>query len=440
MRLLSLYIPLLTGVGLLLPSVHATPVSPLTVATYNSKFLSACMPKARQKHFHEVIRHLKGVDVVALQEVRDRSAAEYYFKPDSWTVIIDDDSTDDMNLAYAVRKGLTYTLDSGNLINADSQRDFAFSSDNQNFIDSRRLLKINISTEFGYVTVLNHHAKSRYNGRAVTDQQRLDAAMDIIDYIDHSPNKRVILLGDFNDTPDDASANTLELGRLSARELENSNDSYLINLTEPLAAEDKVSYGLKSNAITDSYFQKVDPVVAGSRQTNLENFDSDVANSHGLYDQIFISTELAELYGNKSFTRIFEHTSAILGNQDTRASDHVPVLTSLGLTGHAKPEITITAILPNPIGTDFQNETITLRNNGPAFQGGLILRDASNSTSVLEVNLPSLSELTITIPFGVTLNNSGDNIFLFDEYEQGLDSVTYSSCKEGIEITFKDEI
>ncbi|ENM5747451.1 endonuclease/exonuclease/phosphatase family protein [Vibrio mimicus] len=440
MRLLSLYIPLMTVVGSLLPDVQATPVPSLTVATYNSKFLSACMAKERQKHFHEVVRNLHGVDVVALQEVRDRFAAEHYFKPDSWTVIIDDDSTDDMNLAYAVRKGLPYTLDSENLINADSQTDFAFPDGHGNFIDSRRLLKLNISTEFGDVMVLNHHAKSRYNGRTVTDQQRINAALDIVDYLDHLPNKKVILLGDFNDTPDDASTNTLELGRLSARELENSKGAYLINLTEPLAAEDNVSYGLKNDAKTGAYFQKVNSVVVGSRQANLDNFESDVANTHGLYDQIFISTELAELYGNKSFTRIFEHTSAIVGNQDTRASDHVPVLSTLGTTGRTKPDIIITSLLPNPIGSDTQNETITLRNQGPDYLGGLLLRDASQSTSVLEVSLPSRSELTITIPSGVTLNNSGDTISLFDEYEQPLDSVSYSSCKEGIEITFKEEL
>lgn len=439
MRLLRSYFSLMTVLGSVLLSAHSAAVQPLTVATYNSKFLSACMPKERQQHFHEVVSNLSGVDIVALQEVRDRFAAEYYFRPDSWTVVIDDESTDDMNLAYAIRKGLLYKLESGQSTNADSQSDFVFSRENSNFIDDRRVLKIDISTDFGYVTVLNHHAKSRYNGRAITEQQRLNSALDIIDYLDHSLNNRVILLGDFNDTPDDASANTLELGRLSDRELENAKDSYLINLTEPLAAQDRVSYGLKSNAVTGAYFQKVNPIVVGSRQANLDNFYSDSVNSHGLYDQIFISPELAELYGNKSFTRVFEHTSAIAGNQDTRASDHIPVLTTLGLSNHAKPELAIKALLPNPIGSDSQNETITLRNNGFGYRGGLILRDASNHSSLLEVDLPSLSEITVTLRSGVTLNNSGDTISLFDEHEQHLDSVTYSSCKEGVEITFKDE-
>lgn len=62
------------------------------------------------KNFQQVVDHLEGVDIVALQEVRDRFAAEYYFDPEKWVIILDDDSTDDMNLAFAVRKGVDYTL------------------------------------------------------------------------------------------------------------------------------------------------------------------------------------------------------------------------------------------------------------------------------------------------------------------------------------------
>ncbi|MEF1289145.1 hypothetical protein [Vibrio sp. M260118] len=82
MRLLYLYIPLVDS---LLHDAHATSVTSLTVASYNSKFLSACTTKVRQKHFHEVVRNLYGVDVVALQKVRDRFAVEHDFRPDSWT-------------------------------------------------------------------------------------------------------------------------------------------------------------------------------------------------------------------------------------------------------------------------------------------------------------------------------------------------------------------
>ncbi|MEZ9005655.1 hypothetical protein AB6E26_23550, partial [Vibrio splendidus] len=47
--------------------------------------------------------------------------------------------------------------------------------------------------------MLNHHAKSRYNGRMITDEQRTNAALDLIDYIYQAPTEYVALLGDFND-------------------------------------------------------------------------------------------------------------------------------------------------------------------------------------------------------------------------------------------------
>ncbi|MGR5144428.1 hypothetical protein ACQKPX_22490 [Photobacterium sp. DNB23_23_1] len=76
----------------------------LRVATYNSKFLSACMNKGRVINYQYVADKLGDVDVIALQEVRDRYSVERYFTPDKWSVIMDDDSTDDMNLSYMVRK------------------------------------------------------------------------------------------------------------------------------------------------------------------------------------------------------------------------------------------------------------------------------------------------------------------------------------------------
>ena len=49
----------------------------LRLATYNSKFLPACMNKVRVINYQSVINNLNA-DVVALQEVRDRYAVERY--------------------------------------------------------------------------------------------------------------------------------------------------------------------------------------------------------------------------------------------------------------------------------------------------------------------------------------------------------------------------
>ncbi|KGK20980.1 endonuclease/exonuclease/phosphatase family protein [Vibrio navarrensis] len=196
-------------------------VETLSFATYNSKFLSACMNKVRIINYQAVIEKLDDVDVVALQEVRDRYALERFFPKDKWTVNIDDNSTDDMNLAFAIKKGISYRLESGNVENADAVLDFAFDHLNKNFVDQRRLLKVVITHQNKDILVLNHHAKSRYNGRSVTDEQRIQAALDIVSYISTVGFEHVALLGDFNDTPDDASLNSLEIGMKASMAVEN---------------------------------------------------------------------------------------------------------------------------------------------------------------------------------------------------------------------------
>ncbi|ELA7337578.1 MULTISPECIES: endonuclease/exonuclease/phosphatase family protein [Vibrio] len=407
-----------------------------SVATYNVKFLSACMQKERQKNFQQVVDHLEGVDIVALQEVRDRFAAEYYFDPEKWVIILDDDSTDDMNLAFAVRKGVDYTLASGAVKNADSILDFVFDKHNPNFIDERRVLKLIVSTDAGGVLVLNHHAKSRYSGRLDTETTRVNASLDILDFIDSSSYDQVVLLGDFNDTPDDASLNTLEAGAFSPQTLENVPGSYFVNLSEPLVAQNKVSYGLKSNAKTDALIELVDPVVPDSRQTNLDNYAASAEVTHGMYDQILATPAFISAYNNQKYAYTFEEIAAVVGNEDTRASDHIPVIATFGINAHPQPKLTITSLLANPIGTDYQNETITLLNSGAPFNGQLLLRDASDKNTLISASLASGEQATFTINSGVTLNNSGDTITLLDRYERQIHTVTYTSSKEGIENTF----
>ncbi|NAW68182.1 hypothetical protein CAG54_04780 [Vibrio sp. V27_P1S3P104] len=369
-------------------------IKPFSVATYNAKFLSSCMTKGREANFLIVAAKLANVDVVALQEVRDRLAVEHYFKPSDWTVIIDDDSTDDMNLAFAVRRGVRFRLNSGTTTNADEVLDFVFTNKNDNFVDARRVLKLYIETDIGEVLLLNHHAKSRYSGRASSEVQRVGAALDIVEFVNAQSNPNIVLLGDFNDTPDDASSNTLEMGYEAIRQIENVPDPFLINLTETLAARDIVSYGLKSNALTGDYFKKVDSVVVGSRQTNLDNYITDTINSHGLYDQIYISPAIDSAFSSKWLIRTFEHPSAIDGNNDTRASDHLPVIATLGLTEIPKPHIKITALLPNPVGTDSKNETITLKSIGSAYEGGLLLKDASGKATPIDVQISKDTSLS----------------------------------------------
>lgn len=357
----------------------ATTSENLRIATYNSKFLSACMNKIRVLNYEKVVEALRA-DVVALQEVRDRLAVERFFSPDEWIVILDDDSTDDMNLAFAIRKGGPYRLHSGNSTNADEVKDFAIGRNNNNFVDERRALKLYITYQGHEVLLLNHHAKSRYNGRALTDEQRTLAALDLIAVISNASTPYVALLGDFNDTPDDASLNTMESGQLSIAEAENSVGGFLVILTEPLLYEQHVSYGLKSTDTTATIIKMLDTAIEHSRQTNFDNFESDTPVSKALYDQILITPSLARLISSGGKVRVFDDRSGVIGNNDTRASDHVPVFLDFNHPYVDTPTLKNSSLLPNPIGSDIGNETITIFNAGESFEGQVIIQDLSQKT------------------------------------------------------------
>ena len=420
---------------LLIVTPYAISSENLRLATYNSKFLSACMNKVRVINYQSVINNLNA-DVVALQEVRDRYAVERYFPATDWNIIIDDDSRDDMNLTFAIRKGFQYRVDSGNLKNVDKNIDFAFPKSNPNFIDERRVLKLFISYKGKEILLLNHHAKSRYNGRMITDEQRTNAALDLLYYIYQAPTEYVALFGDFNDTPDDRSLNTLERGIDSPMLIENVNGSFLINITEPLTLKEHVSFGLKSLDKTDSIVRLVNPSIPGSRKENIDNFLNDIPARKALYDQILVSPALITLFSQPTAAKIFDDVVGIDGNDDTRASDHLPVYVDFHCPDCDAPKLRITALLPNPLGSDSGNELIKIQNFGNSFQGKIIIQDASLKNEVIEIDLAKQQTIIHKIQSGVTLNNNGDTIRILNKYEELLDEVTYSSSKEQMEIFF----
>ncbi|CAH8242111.1 MULTISPECIES: endonuclease/exonuclease/phosphatase family protein [Vibrio] len=407
----------------------------LRLATYNSKFLSACMNKVRVINYQETV-HKLNADIIALQEVRDRYAVERFFPSDQWNIIIDDESTDDLNLAFVIRKGLDFRLASGNILNADENIDFAFPKSNSHFIDERRVLTLYVTYKNKEILFLNHHAKSRYNGRSITDEQRTQAALDLIDYITTSSTPYIALLGDFNDTPDDRSLNTLEIGLLSTLHLENNKGSFLVNLTEPLIEQDAVSYGLKSNDVTDSIVKRINPSITGSRQKNLEDFDTDLAMDKALYDQILLSASLYDFLGGQLQAKAFDWPIGIQGNDDTRASDYIPIYVDFSCLDCEKPTLKIKSLLPNPAGSDTGKETVTIHNIGPDFQGTIILQDRSLAHEVMDINIKKDQILTHTISSGVTLNNTGDTIRILNRYEELIDEVTYTKSQEQTEIYF----
>jgi len=172
------------------------------------------------------------------------------------------------------------------------------------------------------------HEKSRLGGRAVTDPIREGAARAFVQKLDRDyEDKRFILLGDFNDNPDDKSLNILEIGDMNAQGgAEENEDAFFSNPAERLVARDQVSHG-KSAADINPQTGHIDVITTGSRAWNNDNRGNDSNTGDILFDQILFPAILTPLYVNDSF-RIFDGGIAIegTGGQDgDQASDHLPV-------------------------------------------------------------------------------------------------------------------
>ena len=160
--------------------------------------------------------------------------------------MIDDDSNDAQDLAIVVRRPLTFKDRTD--LDADDA-DFLFPGPTfENLFRNRRDVLVGVveipgETEPLHVMVV--HEKSPLGGRAVTDSIREGAARALVQKLDRDyEDKRFILLGDFNDNPDDKSLNILETGDIDAQGGAEENDgAFLSNPAEHLVALDKVSHG-----------------------------------------------------------------------------------------------------------------------------------------------------------------------------------------------------
>ena len=97
----------------------------------------------------------------------------------------------------------------------------------------------------------------------------------------------------------------------------------------------------------------------------------------------------------------------------------------------------IESLLPNPRGQDRQFEEVTIRNNGAqaVSMAGWILRDRSNRDWDLSSLGPIAPNQSGTIRRNgqrMSLNNSGDEIWLIDAMGVERDSFEYSSSAEGV--------
>jgi hypothetical protein len=253
-----------------------------------------------------------------------------------------------------------------------------------------------------------------------------------------------ILVGDFNDNPDDRSLNILETGDPNAPGgPEEIDGPFLANLTEPLMAAGHVSHGKGPGDIVGEQVNTLDPA---SRQRNHVARGTNQHTGMILFDQILIPVRMRERYVDGS-TKVFNHASALRGSEPTRASDHLPVFADFVFGDGIPPPppvvaVRILSLLPNPEGADEGREQVTI-GNGTAEAvnlAGWMLRDRAGNRFALTGSVPVQQQLTITMrEFSMPLNNSGDDVSLIDPQGQVRDHVSYSAAQAppGQMVTFE---
>ena len=406
---------------------------PVTVATYNIKYLSSENLDMGWVELHDVrqqgdrleklkkVINLLDADIIGLQEIRDREALELVFDADDWTLVIDDDNSNCQDLALAVRKPFEVKGAADGELDADDEHFLFEDAPDYAFPQIRDVLyaEVLLPNNAGSLYVMVHHALSRYSGRHETAPRRVAASKAIIKKLEQEFDERpYILLGDFNDNPDDASLNILETGSPdSPAQMENNQGQFLVNLTEILVQDDHVSHGLKSNAVNGNYINTFDP---GSRQ---RNFDHRHDNSHTgdiLFDQILVPHSVYSDYVLGSVA-VFNRPCAVDGNDFNRASDHLPVYAEFVFASTESPsalsDLKISGLLPNPEGSDDDSEAVILLNQGSSPQSldGWKLRDRANHVFELSGSIGANAEKEIVLPGrSMPLNNDGDTVELLN--------------------------
>ncbi len=305
----------------------------LRIATYNVYWLAEEIHKERKANLQSVIKNLDA-DIIGLQEVESRKALRNIFS-DEWELGIIDDEDELQEVAIAVKKPLK--IKSIEMLFTHEKFDYAFPN-------KRDLLKAVVGVPNG-VEIICYvvHLKSRRGGRADTDDQRVLAASLIAAYAQvHSDHDLVVLMGDFNDTPDDRSLNILETGHVLAEgKMENEKDMYFVNLCEPLWANDYVTFGLHTRARGESFY----PRVSGARKENDKwrgktyRYPDDLSVIEIMFDQILVNQQMSKLLVGKPL--IYAKKDALNGSESvleagvnrkvkfkysgTLASDHLPV-------------------------------------------------------------------------------------------------------------------
>lgn len=302
----------------------------LRVMTYNIEWFSEGANPFRVEKIKSILDSVNP-NVVAVQEIQSKAALAQIFD-DQWTISIKDDPAEFQETGIAVKK--PYEVIEGDTVFKDPGLDFAFPG-------GRNVYRAVVKAPSGEtITFYVVHCKSRGGGRLQTDVQREAAAGMLASYIRAKKEANVVVLGDFNDCPDDVSVNILESGNLLSpggrSKLENP---LLVNLMEPVYDADGITHGLAALFKGD----ELKPYIPGAKDQNEKlrgkeyNFPGDVHIEQILFDQILVSPALAKRAGAPT---IFSGRQALEGRvgstnrvadgkaeyveKGTRASDHLP--------------------------------------------------------------------------------------------------------------------
>jgi endonuclease/exonuclease/phosphatase family metal-dependent hydrolase len=302
---------------------------PLRMMTYNIEWFSENANPERIANLKSVLANTRP-DIVALQEIQSARALRQIFD-NSWEIAILDIASENQELAVAVRRPLRIV---------SKEAIFNTPALEGPFPRDRDVLRVVIEQDGSrQVTVYSVHMKSRGGGRANTDWQRQMQASMLASYIRWKNEPNAIVAGDFNDAPNDVTANILETGDLYTQPGK-VTPRLLWNMCDPLCEKDYVSYGL--NELFNG--RAITPIVPGSRAENDRfrgqnpNYPADYRITQSFFDQILLSKPLADttsgsadvyagadaLRGRGGRVQVTE-TGVDYTEKGDLASDHLPV-------------------------------------------------------------------------------------------------------------------
>jgi len=307
--------------------------NPLRVATYNIQFLSMEVQQQgdRLAKLRRIVDLVKP-DIVGIQEVADRAAMKLVFPETDWQVVIDDESPDAQDVAFAIRKPLEVRNIPADL-DADNEH-FLFSDPAFEIAFPNRrdalVVEVGVPGTSKTLAAINLHMKSRLGGRDVTDPRREEAARALVDTLTTFPVKNFVVMGDFNDNPDDRSLNILETGdKNTSGGPEEVDGPFLANLMEPFLAQDMVTHGASPQRLTPDGLVNVQ--IPGSRERNNRYRGRGTNTGPILFDQLLVPLATKDAVVSGSVT-IFRQPFALEGQGRSRPSDHLPVYVDIDMS------------------------------------------------------------------------------------------------------------